>query len=119
VRADQARGCSDQIRVVACLLTIWQQRDVLQPSTDAMSSVQAASIDCPTRHAVTVVHLRQRDARGEHDVFHPGSVLHGRVRVDVKRLDQDASTPACQAGTHERSRIFNAQQSSLDTDASG
>jgi hypothetical protein len=29
MRADQTRGCSDQIRVVACLLTIWQQRDVL------------------------------------------------------------------------------------------
>jgi hypothetical protein len=41
------------------------------------------------------------------------------VRIRIKRLDKDASTPACQAGTHESSRIFNAQQSSLDTDASG
>jgi hypothetical protein len=24
MRADQAHGCSDQIRVVPCLLTIWQ-----------------------------------------------------------------------------------------------
>jgi hypothetical protein len=27
--ANQARGCSDEIRVVPRLLTIWQQRDVL------------------------------------------------------------------------------------------
>jgi hypothetical protein len=46
-------------------------------------------------------------------------VLNSRVRMGVKRLDKDASTPACQAGTHESSRIFNGQQSSLDTDPSG
>jgi len=84
-----------------------------------MSSIQPTLIDCPTRHAVTVVNLRQRDARGHHNVLHPGSVLNSRVRIGVKRLDQDASTSTCQAGTHERSRIFNAQQSRLDTDASG
>jgi hypothetical protein len=46
-------------------------------------------------------------------------VLHSRLRIGVKRLYQDAPTPAGQAGTHERSRNFKAQQSSLDTDASG
>jgi hypothetical protein len=29
MRADQTNGCSDEIRVVACLRTIWQQRDFL------------------------------------------------------------------------------------------
>jgi hypothetical protein len=66
-----------------------------------------------------MVNLRQRDARGYHKVFHLGSVLNSSVRIRIERLDKDASTPACQAGTHESSRIFNAQQSSLDTDASG
>jgi hypothetical protein len=84
-----------------------------------MPSIESTSIDCPTRYAVTVVNLLQRDARGHHDVFHPGGVLNSSVRIDVKRLDKDAATPACQAGTHERSRIVNAQQSSLDTNASG
>ena len=84
-----------------------------------MSSIQSTLIDCPTRYAITVVNLLQRDARGHHDVFHLGSVLNSRVRIGVKRLDKDAATPARQAGTHERSRIFNAQQSSLDTNASG
>jgi hypothetical protein len=41
------------------------------------------------------------------------------VGIGVKRLDKNAATPACQAGTHESSCIFNAQQSSLDSDASG
>lgn len=84
-----------------------------------MSSIQSTLIDCPTRDAVTVMNLRQRDARGHHNVFHLGSVLNSRVRIGVKRLDKDTSTPTCQAGTHESSRIFNAQQSGLDTDASG
>jgi hypothetical protein len=84
-----------------------------------MSSIQSTLIDCPPRYAVTVVNLRQRDARGRHNALHPGGVLNSRVRIGVKRLDEDASTPACQAGTHESSRIFNAQQTSLDTDASG
>ena len=84
-----------------------------------MSPVQPALIDCPTRDALTVVHLLQRDARGRHDVFHPGSVPNSRVRIGVKRLDEDAPTPVCQPGTNERSRIFKAQQSSLDADAPG
>jgi hypothetical protein len=66
-----------------------------------------------------MVNLRQRDAGRYHDAFHPGSVLNSRVRIGIKRLDKNASTPIRQAGTDESSRIFNAQQSSLDTDASG
>jgi hypothetical protein len=41
-----------------------------------------------------VVDLLQRDARGQHSVFHLGSVLNSSVRIGVKRLDQDATTPA-------------------------
>ncbi len=66
-----------------------------------------------------MVNLLQRDARGHDNVFHLGSVAHSSVRIGVKRLDEDAATPACQSGKHERSRIFTAQQSSLDTDAAG
>ena len=84
-----------------------------------MSSIQSTPIDCPTRDAVSVVDRLQRDARGHHDVFHPGSVQNRRVRIGVERLDKDVPTPACQGGTHERSRILKAQQSSLDTDAPG
>jgi len=84
-----------------------------------MSSIQPTLIDCPIRYAITVVNLLQRDVRAYHDVFHLGSLLNSRVRIVVKRLDKDAPEPARQAGTHESSRIFNAQQSSLDTDASG
>ena len=29
MRADQTRGRSDEIRIVPCLLAIWQQREVL------------------------------------------------------------------------------------------
>ena len=83
-----------------------------------MPSIQCTSIHRPTRYVVTVVNLFQRDTRGHHDVFHPGRVLNRSVRIGVKRLDQDAPAAARQAGTHESSRIFNAQQSSLDTDAS-
>ncbi len=84
-----------------------------------MSSIESSSIDCPTRYAVTVVNLLDRDARGHDNVFHFFSVLKSSVRIGVKRLDKDAATPACQAGKHESSRIFNAQQSSLDADAPG
>ena len=109
MRADQTRGGSDQVRIVPCRLTIWQQRDVLEPGTDAMASLQSTLIDCPTRDAVTVVNLLQRYARGHHDLFHLGSVLDSRVRIVVKRLDKDTPTPARQAGTDESSRILNAQ----------
>lgn len=119
MRADQTCCCCHQISVVPCLLTVWQQRDVFEPSTDTMPSIESTSIDCPTRYAVTVVDLLQRDARRHHNVFHFGSVLNSSVRIGVKRFDKDAATPACQAGKHESSRIFNAQQSCLDTDASG
>ena len=84
-----------------------------------MSSLEPTSIDCPTRYAITVVNLLQRDTRGRHNVFHLAGVLNSSVRIGVKRLDKDAATAACQAGTHESSRIFSAQQSSLDTDAPG
>ncbi len=83
-----------------------------------MSSLEPTSIDCPTRHAITVVDLLKRDTRGRDNVFHPAGVLNSRVRIGVQRLDKDAATAACQAGTHECPCIFNAQQSSLDTDAS-
>jgi len=83
-----------------------------------MSFIQSTSIDCPARYAVTMVNLLQRNARGHHNVFHLGCVLNCSARIGVKRLDKDAPAPACQAGTHESSCIFNAQQSSLDTDAS-
>jgi|SRR5215469_8043093 hypothetical protein len=119
MRADQTRCGCDQFSVVPRLLTVGQQSDVFEPRANAMASIECASIDRPTRYAVTVVDLLQRDARGHHYVFHLGSVLNSIVRIGVKRLDEDAATPACQAGKHERSRIFNAQQSSLDTDASG
>jgi hypothetical protein len=84
-----------------------------------MSSIQSTLIDGPTRYSVTVVNLLERDARGHHDVLHRGSTLNSRVRILVKRLDKDAPTPARQARTHESSRIFNAEQSSLDGNASG
>jgi hypothetical protein len=119
MRVDQTRGCRDQISVVACRPTVRQQRDVFQPSTDTVPCIESPSIDCPTRHAITVVNLLQGDARGHDNVFHLGSVLNGGVRISVKRLDKDAATPACQSGKHESSRIINTQQSSLDTDASG
>ncbi len=74
-----------------------------------MPSNERASIDSPARWAIAVVNLFQRDARGHDDLFHLGGVVERDVRVGVKRLDQDATTPACQSGTHERSRIFTAQ----------
>jgi hypothetical protein len=119
MRADQMCGCRDQISVVPCLLPIRQQRDVFKPGSDAMPSIEPASIHRPTRYTITVVNLLQRDAGGHHDVFHPGSVINSSVRIGVERLDKDAATPACQSGMHESSRIVSAQQSSLDTDASG
>src|SRR5689334_11712285 len=119
MRADQPRSCSDQISVIPCRRTVGQQRNVFEPSTDPMPSIESTSIDCPTRYAVTVVNLLHRDARRHHNVFHLRSVLNSSVRLGVKRLDKDTATPPCQSGTHERSRIFDGQQSSLDTDAPG
>jgi len=119
MRADQIRRCRNQICVVACLRAVRQQRDVLQPRTDTMSSLQSTSIHCPTGDAVPVVNLLQPDARRHHDVLHRGSVLDSNVRIGVKRLDENTPTSASQTGTHERSRIFNAQQSSLNTNGSG
>ena len=118
MRADQTCGGRHQVGVVPCLRTVRQQGDVFEPGADAMSSLESTSIDCPTRYAITVVNLLQRDARGRNNDFHLAGVPNGRVRIGVKRLDKDAATSACQAGTHEGSRTFNAQQSSLDTDAS-
>ena len=119
MRADQTCGRRHQVGVVPGLLTVRQQCDVFEPGADAMSSLEPTSIDCPTRYAITVVNLLQRDARGRNDVFHLGRVLNSRVRIGVKRLDKDAATPACQSGAYERSRIIAAQQSRLDPDASG
>jgi hypothetical protein len=84
-----------------------------------MPSIEGTPIDRPTRYAITVVDLLQRDARRYHNVFHPGSVLNSRVRISVKWLNKDAATSASQSGKHESLRILNTQQSSLDTDASG
>src|SRR5580658_11353834 len=44
MRADQMCGCRDQISVVPCLLPIRQQRDVFKPGSDAMPSIEPASI---------------------------------------------------------------------------
>ena len=118
VSADQARGRRDQVGVVPRLPPVRQQRDVFHPRADAMPSLEPASIDRPTRYAIPVVNLLQRDARGRHDGFHPGGVPNGIVRIGVQRLDEDAPAAARQAGTHEGSRIFDAHQSSLETDAS-
>ena len=49
--------------------------------------IEAASIDCPTRWAIPVVNLLQRDARGHDNVFHLGSVVHSSVRIGVEWLD--------------------------------
>jgi len=84
-----------------------------------MPSIESASIDCPTRYAVTMANLLQRDACRHDNVFYRGSMVNSNFRIDVKRLDKDATTPACQSGQHESSRITNAQQSSLDTNAPG
>jgi len=69
-------------------------------------SFEATSIDRPTRRAITVVNLLERDARGDNNVFHPSSVAQGIVKISIKRLDQDPPTPGGQPGTHERSRVF-------------
>jgi hypothetical protein len=84
-----------------------------------MSSIERTAIDCPTRYAVTMMNLLQREARGRHNVFHLGSVLDSSLRIGVKRFDKDATTPACESGEHKSSRIICGQQSSLDTDATG
>jgi len=73
-----------------------------------MPSFECTPIDGPTRYAVTVVNLLERDARGHHNVLHLGGMLHSSVSILVQWLDQDAAAPAGQAGTHESSRIFNA-----------
>src|SRR5690242_12244498 len=113
MRADQTLGCGNEVGVVFCLLSVRQQRHVFEPGADAMSSLERASIDGPARDAITMVDLLQRDTRGCNNVFHPGGVLNSNVGIGVERLDKDAAAAACQAGTHEGSRIFNAQQSSL------
>jgi hypothetical protein len=46
-------------------------------------------------------------------------VLYSGVRINIKRLDEHAATSTCQPGNYESARIISAQQSSLDTDASG
>jgi hypothetical protein len=98
--------------------TVRQQRDILQPSPDTMSSIDGTPIDCPTRNAVTVVNLFQRDASRHHNVFHLGSMFNSSVSVGVERLNQHAATPIRQSGPYESSRIIGAQQSSLNTHAS-
>ncbi len=84
-----------------------------------MPSPECTAIDRPTRDAVPVVDLLERDAGGHDDVFHLRRVLKSSVRTRVKRLDEHATAAVCQAGTYERSRIVNAQQSSLDTNTAG
>ena len=84
-----------------------------------MSSIQSTLIDGPTGYAVTVVDLLEGDARGHHDVFHLGRLLNSRLRILIQRFDKDAPTSVRQARTHESSRVFSAQQSSLDANASG
>jgi hypothetical protein len=65
------------------------------------------------------MNLLQSDARRHHNILHSGSVLNGSLGIGVKRLDKDAATPVCQSRTHKCARIFNRQQASLETDASG
>jgi hypothetical protein len=62
--AYHARGSRNQIRVVPCLLTVRQQRYILESGTDAVPTIESTAIDVPTRYAVTVVNLIERDARG-------------------------------------------------------
>jgi len=119
MRADQTRGCRDQIGVVPCRATVRENSDVFEPRTDTMPSIESTSINRPTRYAVAVVNLLQGDARGRHNLFHRGSVLNSSFRIGVQRLDQNAPAPAYQSGAHESSRIINDQQSRLDTDAPG
>ena len=119
MRAYQTRSRGNQISVVPRRPPVGQQRDVFQPGADTMASVEGASIDCPTREAIPMVNLLQRDARGHENVLHLGRVAHRNIRIGIERLDKDAATPASQSGTHERSRIVTAQQSRLDTNASG
>lgn len=58
-----------------------------------MPSIESASIDCPTRQAVTVVNLFQPDTGGHHDIFHLAGVLNSNIGVGVERLDEYAATP--------------------------
>ena len=78
-----------------------------------MAPLECALIDFPARHAVTVMNLLKLDARAHHDVLHSGGMLNGNIQILVKRLNQDATTPVCQSGTHESSRVLSGQQSSL------
>jgi hypothetical protein len=84
-----------------------------------MPAIECPAIDCPTRYSVTMVNLLQRNARGHHNIFHRGSMLNSSVRIGVKRLDKHAATSVCQSRKHESSGILSAQQSGLDTNASG
>jgi hypothetical protein len=118
VCGDQTRGRCDQVSVVQRVSAIGQDSDVFQAGPNPMPSIQSASIHRPTRYAVAVVNLFQADSRGDHNVFHLGSVLNGNVGVGVERLDQDASASTGESGPHKSARILTAQQSSLDTDAS-
>jgi len=119
MHADQMRGRRDQIRVVPRWPAVGKQGDVFQAGTNSVPSIECTLIDGPTRDSIPVVNLRERDPRGHHNLFHPGSVLKGNVRIGVQRLDQDATAPVRQSGMHEGARVFNAQQSSLDINAPG
>jgi hypothetical protein len=118
MRADQMHCCSYQGSIVPRRLAVRQKRDVFEAGANAMASLECTLVDCPASHAITVVDLVDRDARRHHNVFHFASVLESYTRIVVKGLDQDAATPACQAGNDESVRIFRAQQSSLDPDSS-
>src|SRR6476469_7651763 len=103
MRADQARSRGDQVRVVSCRPAIGEERDVFQPRTDTMPFFEPASIHIPTRWAISVVNLLQRDACGRDDVLHLRSVVQRGVYICVERLDEDAPTSTSQSGADERS----------------
>lgn len=115
--ADQTCGGRDQIGIISCFFTIRQHRDIFQPGTNTMPSIKRTSIDRPARHSITVMNLLQRDARSHHNLFHHSSSLNCHAGIGVKRLNQNAATPALQSGPHESSCIPHAQQSSLNRDA--
>jgi len=119
MRTNQLGGCSDQSRVIPCLRTVRQQRDIFQSSTDTVPSIEPPSIDCPTRYAVSVVNLLQGDARGQHDIFHASRVLNSNLGIEVKRFDQDPAAPGYQSRTYKCARIITRQQSSFDIDTPG
>lgn len=84
-----------------------------------MPSFECTAVDCPARHTVSVVNLLQRDAGGNDDRLHPGGVLNGNRRIEVKRLDEDVATPVCQSRAYEGVRILSGQQPSLETNSAG